>query len=443
MLLVNEACDAVAFIKSPVTPAAAIDFFVLCTFTASSSDSAAFVPPSTPLPSQPTLTPTAMAASPPRILIDSFYAELNANGYKFAELEHPPEAKPEHPPKVAAAPSKAGAAINLKILIKGKDLNTAIAKDVTATLNAPKAPKALKAALMKLKILMNDKDIALAMTEVVEAAAAATATVPTSRLRKPLFPVNVDLEVESFTDLLKEMYNEVVASAILKSSPTSLALHPQSTGPLLPPMNCKDIVLAMTEAAKVVTAAIAAVSTPRFRKSMLPVDVDPEVESAVDLLKEMYNKVKKRKRKKEKEELMLLVKEVCDAIAFIESPATPVAAIDFFVLCIFMASSSDSAASVPPSTPQPTGHLLPPQSTGPSLPSQPTFASKVVAASPPRILINSFYAELNAKTYKFAELEHPLEAETEHPLEKTLPQPSEPTMPPKPPKPLKPSKSHP
>ncbi|CAB4295165.1 unnamed protein product [Prunus armeniaca] len=264
-ILKSPACDAVAFIKSPVTPAAAIDFFVLCTFTASSSDSAAFVPPSTPLPSQPTLTPTAMAASPPRILIDSFYAELNANGYKFAELEHPPEAKPEHPPKVAAAPSKAGAAINLKILIKGKDLNTAIAKDVTATLNAPKAPKALKAALMKLKILMNDKDIALAMTEVVEAAAAATATVPTSRLRKPLFPVNVDLEVESFTDLLKEMYNEVVASAILKSS-----------------------------------------------------------------------------------ELMLLVEEACDAVAFIESPAAPAAAIDIFVLCTFMAFPSDYAAYVLP-----------------------------------------------------------------------------------------------
>ncbi|KAH0991489.1 hypothetical protein GBA52_002972 [Prunus armeniaca] len=209
-----EACDAVAFIKSPVAAAAAIDFFVLCTFTASSSDYAAFVPPSTPLPPQPTLTPTAMAASPPRILIDNFYAELNANGYKFAELEHPPEAKLEHPPKVAATPSKAGAAINLKILIKGKDLNTAIAKDVTATLNAPKA---LKAALMKLKIVMNDKDIALVMAEVVEAAAAATATVPTSRFRKPMLPVNVDLEVESATDLLKEMYNEVVASAILKS----------------------------------------------------------------------------------------------------------------------------------------------------------------------------------------------------------------------------------
>ncbi|CAB4264552.1 unnamed protein product [Prunus armeniaca] len=415
MLLVKEACDAVAFIKSPVAAAAAIDFFVLCTFTASSFDSAAFVPPSTPLPPQPTLTPTAMAASPPRILIDNFYAELNANGYKFAELEHPPEAKLEHPPKVAAAPSKAGVAINLKILIKGKDLNTAIAKDVTATLNAPKA---LKAALMKLKIVMNDKDIALVMAEVVEAAAAATATVPTSRFRKPMLLVNVDLEVESATDLLREMYNEVVASAILKSPPTSLALHPQSIGPLLPPMNCKDIVLAMTEAAKVATPAIAAVPTPRFRKSMLPVVVDPEVESAVDLLKEMYNKVVAAAilkspiqlqiyddsfRKKEKEELMLLVKELCDAIAFIENPVTPVAAIDFFVLCIFMASSSDSAASVPPSTPQPTDHLLPPQSTGPPLPSQPTFAPTAVAASPPRILINSFYAELNAKAYKFAE----------------------------------------
>ncbi|CAL8094270.1 unnamed protein product [Prunus armeniaca] len=248
-----EACDAVAFIKSPVAAAAAIDFFVLCTFTASSFDSAAFVPPSTPLPPQPTLTPTAMAASPPRILIDNFYAELNANGYKFAELEHPPEAKLEHPPKVAAAPSKAGVAINLKILIKGKDLNTAIAKDVTATLNAPKA---LKAALMKLKIVMNDKDIALVMAEVVEAAAAATATVPTSRFRKPMLLVNVDLEVESATDLLREMYNEV--------------------------------------------------------------------------------------------ELMLLVEEACDAVAFIESPAAPAAAIDIFVLCTFMASPSDYATYVLP-----------------------------------------------------------------------------------------------
>ncbi|CAB4264553.1 unnamed protein product [Prunus armeniaca] len=137
---------------------------------------------------------------------------------------------------------------------------------------------------------------------------------------------------------------------------------------------------------------------------MLPVVVDPEVESAVDLLKEMYNKVVAAAilkspiqlqiyddsfRKKEKEELMLLVKELCDAIAFIENPVTPVAAIDFFVLCIFMASSSDSAASVPPSTPQPTDHLLPPQSTGPPLPSQPTFAPTA----------------------------HPLEAEPEHPLE--------------------------
>ncbi|CAL8094274.1 unnamed protein product [Prunus armeniaca] len=160
----------------------------------------------------------------------------------------------------------------------------------------------------------------------------------------------------------------------------------------------------MTEAAKVATPAIAAVPTPRFRKSMLPVVVDPEVESAVDLLKEMYNKVVAAAilkspiqlqiyddsfRKKEKEELMLLVKELCDAIAFIENPVTPVAAIDFFVLCIFMASSSDSAASVPPSTPQPTDHLLPPQSTGPPLPSQPTFAPTA----------------------------HPLEAEPEHPLE--------------------------
>ncbi|KAH0989269.1 hypothetical protein GBA52_000752 [Prunus armeniaca] len=88
---------------------------------ASHSDSAASVPPFTPLPPQPTLTPTDVAASPPRILIDNFYAELNAKGYKFVEPEHPPEAESENPPKVADAPSKVGATINLKILINGKE----------------------------------------------------------------------------------------------------------------------------------------------------------------------------------------------------------------------------------------------------------------------------------------------------------------------------------
>ncbi|KAH0991488.1 hypothetical protein GBA52_002971 [Prunus armeniaca] len=185
MLLVKEVCDAIAFIESPVTPVAAIDFFVLCIFMASSSDSAASVPPSTPqptghllppqstgppLPSQPTFAPTAVAASPPQILINSFYAELNAKAYKFAEPEHPLEAEPEHPLEVVAAPSKAEIAINLKILINDKYLNTTTAEDAAATLrahNAPKAsktPKAIKIPPIKLKILMNGKDIALAMT---------------------------------------------------------------------------------------------------------------------------------------------------------------------------------------------------------------------------------------------------------------------------------------
>ncbi|KAH0989270.1 hypothetical protein GBA52_000753 [Prunus armeniaca] len=141
MLLVDEAYDVVAFIESLATPAAVIDFFVICTFMAYLSDSATSVLPSTllppqpagpplhpqstgpSLPPQPRLAPTTVAASLPRILIDSFYAELNAEGYKFA--------KPEHPPKVATALSKAGAMINLKILINNKDLNTAIAEDAT------------------------------------------------------------------------------------------------------------------------------------------------------------------------------------------------------------------------------------------------------------------------------------------------------------------------
>ncbi|CAB4267107.1 unnamed protein product [Prunus armeniaca] len=58
------------------------------------------------LPPQPTLAPTVVAISPPYIPIDSFYTELNVNGYKFAEPKHPPEAEPEHPPEIAAAPSK-------------------------------------------------------------------------------------------------------------------------------------------------------------------------------------------------------------------------------------------------------------------------------------------------------------------------------------------------
>ncbi|CAB4295163.1 unnamed protein product [Prunus armeniaca] len=110
---------------------------------ASPFDSAASVPPSTPLspqptrpplppqftgpplPPQPTLASTAMATSSPRIPIDNFYAKLNAKGYKFAE--------PEHPPEVTAAPSKVGATINLKIFINDKDLNTAIIEDVATT----------------------------------------------------------------------------------------------------------------------------------------------------------------------------------------------------------------------------------------------------------------------------------------------------------------------
>ncbi|CAB4295167.1 unnamed protein product [Prunus armeniaca] len=272
MLLVKEVCDAIAFIESPATPVAAIDFFVLCIFMASSSDSAASVPPSTPqptghllppqstgpsLPSQPTFASKVVAASPPRILINSFYAELNAKTYKFAELEHPLEAETEHPLEVAAAPSKAEIAINLKILINDKDLNTTIAEDAAATLrahNAPKAsktPKALKIPPIKLKILMNGKDIALAMAEAAEDSADTTA----------------------------------------------------------------------------------AILTPCFRKPMLSVNVDPEVKST----------------------------EAYDVVDFIESPATPDAVIDFFVLCTFMASPSDSVASVPPSTP------LPPQLTDPLL----------------------------------------------------------------------------
>ncbi|CAB4295164.1 unnamed protein product [Prunus armeniaca] len=49
------------------------------------------------------------------------------------ELDHTLEAELEHPPEVAVAPSKAGAAINLKILINGKDLNTTIAEDIATT----------------------------------------------------------------------------------------------------------------------------------------------------------------------------------------------------------------------------------------------------------------------------------------------------------------------
>ncbi|CAB4267105.1 unnamed protein product [Prunus armeniaca] len=300
-ILKSLACDAVSFIESSASLTTAIDFFVLCTFMASHSDSAASVPPFTPLPPQPTLTPTAVAASPPRILIDSFYAELNAKGYKFVEPEHPPEAESENPPKVADAPSKVGATINLKILINGKDLTTTIAEEATAT------PKALKTRPTKLKILMNGEDIALAMAE---AATSATAAIPTTSFRKSMLLVDVIPEVESAVDLLKEIYNEVLVAAIFKSP------------------------------------------------------------------------------------------EVCDAVAFIKSPVAPVAAIVFFVLCTFMGSSSDSAAFVPPSI---------------RLPPQPTLAPTAVAFSPHRIIIDSFYAKLNTKGYKFAELEHPPKAEPEHP----------------------------
>ncbi|CAB4297603.1 unnamed protein product [Prunus armeniaca] len=85
-----------------------------------------------------------------------------------------------------------------------------------------------------------------------------------------------------------------------------------------------------------------------------------------------------------------------------------------------MASPSDYAASVPPSTPlppQPTGSPLSPQSTGITLPPQPTLAPTVVAISPPYIPIDSFYTELNVKGYKFAEPKYPPEAEPEHPPE--------------------------
>ncbi|KAI5355505.1 hypothetical protein L3X38_008400 [Prunus dulcis] len=147
------------------------------------------------LPPQPTLAPPAVEASPPRILIDSFYAELNAKGYKFVEPEHPPEAESEHSPEVSAAPSKVGATINLKILINGKDLNTTIAEEAAAipkALNAPKTPKAIKALPIKLRILMNGKDIALAMAEAAEAAAPATAAFLTTSFRKSMLPIDVD-----------------------------------------------------------------------------------------------------------------------------------------------------------------------------------------------------------------------------------------------------------
>ncbi|KAI5355503.1 hypothetical protein L3X38_008398 [Prunus dulcis] len=75
----------------------------------------------------------------------------------------------------------------------------------------------------------------------------------------------------------------------------------------------------MAEVAEVAAAATAAVPTPSVKKSMLPVDVDPEVESAVDLLKEMYNEVVAA--------AILKSLEACDAVAFIESPTAPVAAI--------------------------------------------------------------------------------------------------------------------
>lgn len=183
---------------------------------ASPYDSEASVPPSTPLPPQPTLAPTAVAPSPPRNPIDSFYAELNAKGYKFAEPEHSPEVEPEHLPEVAAA-------IKLKIVIDGKDLKAAITEDAAATSKAPKAPKTLKAPKapkappMKLRILMNGKDLAQSMAEAAKAAATATTAVPTPRFRKPTLPVDVNPEVESAVDLIKEMYNGAVAVAILKS----------------------------------------------------------------------------------------------------------------------------------------------------------------------------------------------------------------------------------
>ncbi|XP_008234015.1 PREDICTED: uncharacterized protein C6orf132-like [Prunus mume] len=241
---------------------------------ASPSDSEASVPPSTPLtpqptgpllPPQPTLAPTAVAASPPRNPIDSFYAELNAKGYEFAEPEHPPEVEPEHPPEVAAA-------IKLKILIDGKDLNMAIAENAAATSKATrgpkapktpktlKAPKAPKAPPMKLRILMNGKDLALSIAEAAEAAAAATATVPTPGFKKPTLPVDVNPEAEPAV-VIKEMYNQMEAAAILKS----------------------------------------------------PVQLQASDDSF---------------KQKESDELMLLVEEARDAVAFTESPAAPASAID-------------------------------------------------------------------------------------------------------------------
>ncbi|VVA13768.1 PREDICTED: uncharacterized protein [Prunus dulcis] len=135
---------------------------------ASPSDYAASVPPSILLPPQPTgplLPPQSDPLLPPK---PTFYVELNAKGYKFTKPEHPLEVEPKHLPEIATAPSKAGATINLKILINSKYLNTAMAEDATATPKAPKDSKALKATPIKLKILMNGKDIALAMAEAAE-----------------------------------------------------------------------------------------------------------------------------------------------------------------------------------------------------------------------------------------------------------------------------------
>ncbi|VVA13767.1 PREDICTED: uncharacterized protein [Prunus dulcis] len=543
-----EACDAVAFIKSLVAPTAAIDLFVLCNFTASSSNSAAFVPPSTSLPNQPTgpplppqftgplippqptLAPIAVVASPSQIPIDSFYVELNAMGYKFVEPEHPPEVEPEH----TLHPPKPGLRSTIKYLSTAKTLTQPLQKKPP---QHPKSPKALKAPPIKLKILINGKDISLNMAEVAEVAAAATASVPTPSVKKSMLPVNVDPEVESAVDLLKEMYNEVVAAAILKSSevcdavtffeslaapaapidffvptlpPTSMATsppqilidsfyaklnakeykfakpeHPPEAEPEHPPevtdapskvgatinlkilINNKDLNMTVAEGTAATPQSpqcplkppkLLKPSKPHHKtedfdewqryspgygrscrgcgrchcrsldttlqKPMLSVDVDPEVESTVDLLKEMYNEAvvaailkspiqlqifdDSFNNKKISEELMLLVDEACDVVAFIESPAAPATVIDFFVLCAFMAPPSDSAASVPPSTP------LPPQPTGLPLPPQPMLAPTAVGASHPRIPIDTFYAELNAEGYKFVQPEHPLEAEPEH-----------------------------
>ncbi|KAI5355504.1 hypothetical protein L3X38_008399 [Prunus dulcis] len=125
MLLVEEACDAVAFIKSLVAPTAAIDFFVLCNFTASSSNSAAFVPPSTSLPTEPTSPPLPPQFTGPPIP---------------PRPQHPPEVEPEHP----LHPPKPGLRSTIKYLSTAETLTRPLQKKPPQHPKSPKPPKPSK-----------------------------------------------------------------------------------------------------------------------------------------------------------------------------------------------------------------------------------------------------------------------------------------------------------